>query len=75
MDQAFGFLGIIAVVVGALLMARRDLKVFPVNLLSHSLWFMNGLLSKNWALVILNILLFGLTCYTWWNFTRNRQWK
>lgn len=75
MDQVFGALGIVAVIIGAVLMARRDLKTFPVGLVGHGLWFTNGWLTSNWALVILNVILVMLTCYTWWVFSKYKQWK
>ena len=75
MDQIIGAIGIVTVIIAALLMARRDLRAFPMNLGNHALWFANGWLTENWALVILNVVLTGLTSYTWWNFTRNKQWK
>lgn len=75
LDQVVGIFGIGAVIVSALLMARRDLRASAVSLVSHSLWFTNGWLTSNWALVVLNVILTGLTCYTWWNFTKHREWK
>lgn len=75
MDQVFGALGILSVVISATLTARRDLRAFPVSLVGHTLWFANGYLMNNYALMCLNVFLTCMTIYTWRVFSKYRKWK
>jgi len=64
-DQIIGWIGNVVVLAGCFLLMRKQVSGFLVSVLGNAAYLFQGIVMTNISLIILNILLMMINCYSW----------
>lgn len=64
-DQIIGWIGNVVVLAGCFLLMRKQVSGFLVSVLGNAAYLLQGIVMTNTSLIILNVLLVMINCYSW----------
>lgn len=65
-----GWLGNIFIIGGIIMVAYRWRSGFVLGILGNSLWCLQGIITKQWDLTSLEVVIVVLQAFSWWNWGR-----
>jgi len=71
--QLLGWIGNIGFVCGGILVARRNISGFVLQILANGLYVGQSIIMKNYPLLCLSIILIGTNGYGIYNWTKKRK--